>query len=244
MGTLFLLLTGVVWATVGNLIQTRVQVPADGGTARALTALGWALLWPVLLVVNGGTRSAPVADEDPAIDYQADPARIAELERELGFALPERVTVLTPPPVPPAPPAPVAKRRQTPAPKQFAQVAGTNASACSLPTFDSDDAFEDSYGYTPRGLQNKANLAELAATLEDLAKAGTMFLESVESLTGPEILGMAEVSLRRIGRIEGSLTPLFAGLTFADYGRARKGCIQARAAIGDILDTMAISGRL
>lgn len=113
-----------------------------------------------------------------------------------------------------------------------------------MPTFDTSSDFGAAYGFTAPGDRNKANLAELAATLEGLAEAGTMFLESVESLTGPEILGMAEVSLRRIGRIEGSLTPLFAGLTFADYGRARKGCIQARAAIGDILDTMAISGRL
>ncbi|MBO1029999.1 hypothetical protein IPV09_01460 [Tessaracoccus sp. SD287] len=243
MGTPFLLLTGVVWATAGNLIQTRVQEPADGGTVRALTALGWALLWPVLLVVNGGTRTVPGVDEQESVEYESDPVRIAELERELGLALPEPTPPApAPDPAPLAPPAPTPRR--TPAAKQLPQLAGTSASACTLPTFETDNAFDDAYGITLRGGENRDNLAELTATLADLASIPTTFLKSTETHTGPEILGMAEVSLRRIGRIEGSLTPLFAGLTFADYGRARKGCIQARAAIGDVLDTMALSGRL
>lgn len=100
------------------------------------------------------------------------------------------------------------------------------------------------YGYTGAGEKNRANLTELRTALAELTTITRQFHEYAETHAGPEVLGMGEAWLRRIERVEGSLAPIFAGLTYADYGRARKRCLQARAAIGDILDRMALSGRL
>lgn len=160
----------------------------------------------------------------------ADPARIAALERELGMA----------PPIPPTPPAPA----PVPSPRRLPDLQGTTAAACRLPRFTRDDTFSDRYGYTMASTEDRHNLAELGQALNQLQVITQQFATAAHMLRGPAILESAQASLRRIDRLEEGLVPLFAGLTFASYGRAARACIDARARIGNTLDELVIAGRL
>ena len=245
MDAMLWVLAGVVWATTGHLLLTHRLTPEGGWLARAVTALWWATLWPMLVVVLGvGTTPPDTEDDDPeSLDNLADPARIAELEIELGLAVAAPVaapaTLLLPPPRPVLPEQP----RTTP-PKQLPHLPGASGSACTLPTISAKHEFDTAFGYTLDGRQSVSNLKELRTALADLSTITEQFGEYADTHTGPDVLAMAKLMLRRIERVEGSLAPIFAGLTYADYGRARMGCLQARAAIGDIVDRMAMAGRL
>lgn len=122
---------------------------------------------------------------------------------------------------------------------------GTAADACQLPIIGSAIRFDRRYGpllYDAR--QDSGGLGELEVALAQLKELTAAFGETSSSLAGPDLLNAAEVALRRIGRIETSIEPVFAGLSFASYGKARTACIEARSGVGNILDSRALGGDL
>ncbi len=234
---------GVLYVCVGHLAHAtsrRLQGLSPVRDASLGALVLWWVAWPLAVtgLVGEAIREglAGLAKRSPKRTARplADPAHIAELERELG--------------IPPLPDDPSSSDDvpRSPAPKRhrLPWLPGTSASACQLPTFSKEGDFEIAYGWTTRVNESQANRDELNRTLRELQRITDDFEGYAEVHTGQEALEASLIALRRITRVEGALTPLFAGLTFARYGRARKACVDARARVGNILDAQALAGRL
>lgn len=218
-----------LYIAVGHFLAAvtvgRGDVEDPGSVASGLGYLVlWWSLWPLGLLLMLAGRAGLAAGRALPGTRPSDLTvhdRIDELERSLGM-----------------------HQADPGSPRAFPALQGTSAEACLLPRM-SDHEFTEHYGFP--GSPQEATLRRLEAAIGQLEQVGQVPARLASDgpvVTGPQLLDAAEAALRRIGRLEETIEPLFAGLEYPSYGQVRAACIQARGRIGDILDCAALAGDL